>query len=275
MTTGPELSGCTFHGKMLRRLEAAGLRITEVAYGPNLKNPSHSHENAYIGVTLDGQATQTCGNLQRCARPWTVMYHPAGEVHADQFHGWGARELNIEIASWRLASLRTLFPHADRPVDINGGKPEWLATRLYNEFRLMDELSSMAIEGLTIEMMAEIMRLNLQGRAARAPSWLREADELIRSRFTEPLSLIEIARAVGVHPVHLAREFHRRMGCTVGQQVRRFRIEKACRLLADTGDSLAEIALATGFSDQSQFSKTFRAVAGVTPSEYRRAKNFS
>lgn len=272
MTIGLQLHHCTFHGTVLRRMESGGLRVSEVAYGPDLTNPPHSHEDAYIGVTLDGQATQTCGGLIRPAKRWTVMYHPAGEVHSDHFHRGGARELNIEIAPWRLASLRELFPRADRPVDLNGGKPEWLATRLYGEFCLSDELSSMAIEGLTIELIAEIMRMNLKGRAARAPLWLKQATELIRSRFAEPLTLTEVARAVGVHPVHLAREFHRRLGCTVGQQIRRLRVEKACRLLAGTTDSLADIALITGFSDQSQFSTTFRMIAGVTPSEYRRSK---
>lgn len=267
-----QLHNCTFHGKALRRMESAGFRVTEIAYRPNLANPPHSHLDAYIGITLDGEATQTCGRLRRAATRWTVMYHPAGEVHSDQFHRWGARELNIEIAAWRLANLHELLPHADRPIDINGGKPEWLATRLYGEFRVCDELSSMAIEGLAIELMAEIMRHNLQGGASRAPGWLREANELIHSRFTQPLTLMDIARAVSVHPVHLAREFHRRLGCTVGQQVRRLRVEEACRLLAETTDSLAEIALNTGFSDQSQFSKTFRLIAGVTPSEYRRSK---
>ncbi|MGH9398075.1 MAG: helix-turn-helix domain-containing protein [Terriglobia bacterium] len=270
---GPQLHNCSFHGKPLRRMESAGLRLTEVTYDANLKNPQHSHEYAYIGVILDGNATQLCGGTVRSAKPWTVMYHPAGEVHSDQFHGWGARELNIEIAPWRLANLRKCSPHADHAVDVNGGKPGWLATRLYGEFRLMDELSSMAIEGLTIELMAEILRQNRKNPMTRSPQWLRQAKDLIRDRFTERLTLIDVAGAVGVHPVHLAREFHRHVGCTLGQQVRRLRIEKACCLLTESNESLAEIALATGFSDQSQFSKTFRMMAGVTPSEYRQSKS--
>ncbi|MGH9450478.1 MAG: helix-turn-helix domain-containing protein, partial [Terriglobia bacterium] len=261
------------HGKVTGRMESSGLRLTEMTYRPNLKNAPHSHEYAYIGVILDGNATQLCGGRERRARPWTVMYHPAGERHSDQFHAWGARQLNIEIAPWRLANLRDLYPGVDHAVDVDGGKPEWLATRLYSEFRLMDELSSMAIEGLTVELMAEIMRRDLKGPATRAPQWLRQANELICDRFTERLTLIDVATAVGVHPVHLAREFHRREGCTLGQQVRRLRIEKACCLLTETGISLAEIALATGFSDQSQFSRTFRMLAGMTPSEYRQSKS--
>lgn len=253
-------------------MECAGLRLTEVAYGPNLRNPSHSHQDAYIGITLNGNSTQLCEDKIRSSRPWTVMYHPAGEVHSDQFHEGGAHELNIEIAPSRLEGLRERSLPADRPADLNGGKAGWVAARLYGEFRLMDELSWVAIEGLTIELMAEILRQNLKGPRFRPPAWLRQANDLIHDRFAERLTLGVIAETVGVHPVHLAREYHKCMGSTIGQTLRRLRVEMACRLLTESESPLAEIALSAGFSDQSQFSRTFRSIAGLTPSEYRQLK---
>ncbi len=254
-------------------MECAGLRLTEVTYGPNLTNPQHSHEYAYIGVILDGNATQVCDGKVRSAKPWTVMYHPAGEVHSDQFQAYGARELNIEMAPWRLENLSERSPRADQAVDVNGGKPGWLATTLYREFRVMDEVSPLAIEGLAVQLMAEILRQNLKRQFGRPPQWLQDAEELIRDRFTERLTLTEVARAAGVHPVHLAREFQRHTGRTIGQQVRQLRIERACRMLSHGRNPLAEIALAAGFADQSQFSKTFKSSTGLTPSEYRQLKS--
>jgi AraC family transcriptional regulator len=270
---GFRLHNCSFHGKVVKTMELAGLRLTEIRYDPNLRNPRHSHEDAYIGITLDGNSTQLCEDKVRSSKPWTVMYHPAGEIHSDQFHEGGARELNIEIAPSRLEGLRQRSLFADCPMDLNGGKAGWVAARLYREFRLMDELSGVAIEGLTIELMAEILRQNLKGPRFRPPAWLRQANELIHDRFAERLTLSTIAETVGVHPVHLAREFHRCMGCTVGQRLRQLRVEYACRLLSQNDDPLAEIALAVGFSDQSQFSKTFQTLTGMTPSQYRRQKN--
>ena len=93
-----KLSPCSFHGKFLKSLEFGGIRLTEVAYGPNFQNREHTHEYAYIGVTLNGQSTQICRNAVRSSRPWTIMYHPVGEVHYDRFHDQGARE--VSVRSW-------------------------------------------------------------------------------------------------------------------------------------------------------------------------------
>lgn len=268
---GFRLHSCSFHGKVVKVMELAGLRLTEITYVPNAQTSRHSHEYAYLGVTLNGHSTQICGNNVRSSRPWTVMYHPSGEVHSDRFHEGGARELNVEFAPLRLLSLGEGCPYGERAVHVNGGKPGWLAARLYNEFRLMDELSSITIEGLAIELMAEVFRQNSKG--SRFPAWLRQARDLIHDRFAESLTLSGVAEAAGVHPVHLAREFRRYTGCTMGQRVRQLRVEKACQMLSSGRDSLAEIALATGFSDQSQFSKTFKSMTGLTPSEYRRFKS--
>lgn len=263
------LNDRSFHGKALRMMEFAGLRLTDVIYSPNLRNPRHAHKYAYIGITLRGHSTQQCENQVRSSRPWTVMFHPAGEVHSDQFHESGAHEFNIELAPERLENLRQCSLRVDAPMNLNGGKAGWVAARLYREMRFMDDLSRVAIDGLTIELMAEILRQNPNVRAAHPPLWLQRADELIHDRFTERLTLSEIAEAVDIHPVHLAREFHRRMGSTIGQTLRQLRVDMARRLLLESDRSLADIALATGFCDQSQFSKTFKIVAGLLPTQYR------
>src|SRR5579863_3074923 len=67
--------------------------------------------------------------------------------------------------------------------------------------------------------------------AMRAPQWLKRAREIVETRYLEPLSVSEIATDVGVHMVHLSREFHRYNRCTMGQLIRRRRIEHACHLL--------------------------------------------
>jgi transcriptional regulator GlxA family with amidase domain len=93
---------------------------------------------------------------------------------------------------------------------------------------------------------------------------------LIRERFTEPLSLSKIAKAVNVHPVHMAREYRRHYCCTVGEQIRRLRIEYACDKLTTSSCNLADIALSAGFSDQSHFTVAFKKQIGTAPSRYRR-----
>ncbi len=124
--------------------------------------------------------------------------------------------------------------------------------------------------GFLGELLAEIFRQCSGDAGRKCPPWLEKARQMAHDRFTERLTLAEIARAVGVHPVHLAREFSRHYRCTVGELIRELRIEYACREISHEGRSLADIALAAGFSDQSNFSRTFKKVTGFTPHRYQR-----
>jgi AraC family transcriptional regulator len=142
--------------------------------------------------------------------------------------------------------------------------------KLYQEFRRTDAASSLAIEGLTLEMLAEILRRQTKTANGTPPVWLTKALELLHDQFSESLTIPYIAAAVGIHPVHFAREFRKLCRCTVGEYIRQLRIEDACRNLRTTDIPLATIATDTGFADQSHFSRTFKRLMRMTPAEYRR-----
>ena len=143
--------------------------------------------------------------------------------------------------------------------------------KLYREFLQVDDASRLAIEGLALEMLAAVSRHQDKSSDKRAPRWLERAIELLRERSPERLTIAEIATTVGVHPVHLAREFRRFKRCTIGEYVRELRIERACHQLRNSAEPLAAIAAGAGFSDQSHFCRTFKRVIGMTPAEYRSA----
>jgi AraC family transcriptional regulator len=143
--------------------------------------------------------------------------------------------------------------------------------RLYNEYRHRDAWSPMAIEGLSLEILAELSRSTAKATDAGTPRWLEQAKEILAVRLTDAPSLADLANHVGVHPVHLAREFRRRFNCTIGDFIRQLRIESACREIAQADATLCDIALRAGFYDQSHFSNTFKRFTGMTPAAYRAA----
>jgi AraC family transcriptional regulator len=91
----------------------------------------------------------------------------------------------------------------------------------------------------------------------------------MRDRFTEALTLTEIAREVGVSPSYLAQMFHKHYFNTVGGYIRQLRLEFACREMVESNAPLCQIALAAGFSDQSHLTRMFRRRLGISPSKYR------
>jgi AraC family transcriptional regulator len=109
----------------------------------------------------------------------------------------------------------------------------------------------------------------------RAPHWLTQARDLLHGRFADSLNLVEIANTVGVHPTHLARTFKKYYQTTVGEYLRRLRLDWAMRQLSETEASIADIASAAGFYDQSHFSNLFKQHTGFTPAEFRAAQVIS
>jgi AraC-like DNA-binding protein len=155
------------------------------------------------------------------------------------------------------------------PAQINGLTATWLANRLYAEFSKEDAPSGVAIEGLVLAILAEIARAEAMPHSALVPRWLTHATEIVETRFLERLSLAEIAAEVGVHYVHLSRQFHKYNRCTIGEMIRRRRVQYASHLLAHSQTPLAEIALICGFSDQSHLSFLFKRYMGLSPSKFR------
>jgi AraC-like DNA-binding protein len=86
---------------------------------------------------------------------------------------------------------------------------------------------------------------------------------------------LQLARAVGSSPFHLARAFKRTMGVTIHQHRLALRLHASLAMLRDTHDDISSIALDLGFGDHSHFTVAFRRRFGITPSRYRRGATFS
>lgn len=145
-----------------------------------------------------------------------------------------------------------------------------LALRVARESVSPDRSSPLTAEALCLELLART-NWSFDREPPSSPGWLRRARELLHDRSGDDLSLAEIAAAVGVHPVHLTRTFRRYFRCTPGEYLRGRRLEKAASLLAESAAPLSEVALASGFADQSHFAKSFKRAFSVTPSAYRRS----
>jgi AraC family transcriptional regulator len=257
------------YGETLKSRKIANFELSERCYSPHFKTPRHSHKQALFCFVIDGNYTETYGAKTRECRPSSLLFHPADELHAEHFHDSGGRSFIIELGSHWLKGVSDQLTIVNGSTDFSGGTLEVLARRVYRELFQMDEASAIVIEGLMLEMMGESARCLSAKMSSRPPRWLQSAKELIRERFSEHLTLTDVASAVGVHPVHLAQMFHRNYSCTVGEFLRKLRIEHACRELVASEAPIVEIALAAGFCDQSHFTRTFKRCTGLAPAQYR------
>src|SRR5450756_2196869 len=98
---------------------------------------------------------------------------------------------------------------------------------------------------------------------------LRRACDFMAEYFAEDISLEDLAKVTGLTSKHFARAFKQSTGMPPHQYLIMLRIEAAKRRLIGTKASLADIALACGFADQSHFTSTFRKNVGVSPGIWR------
>jgi transcriptional regulator GlxA family with amidase domain len=98
----------------------------------------------------------------------------------------------------------------------------------------------------------------------------RRAKELMSTNLREDLSAADIAKECSLSAGHFARAFRHSTGLSPHQWLLRHRINEAHVLLHDPGLSLAGIARACGFADQSHFTKAYTRLRGISPGAWRR-----
>lgn len=101
---------------------------------------------------------------------------------------------------------------------------------------------------------------------------LARSAALLATRLDRPPSLEELAAEAAVSPYHFHRIWRSLTGETVGHTVARLRIEASRQLLAASGDSVTQVAMATGFGSSQSFARAFRRQTGATPSGFRQGE---
>ena len=140
---------------------------------------------------------------------------------------------------------------------------------MIREFMAQDDVAPLAMEGVLLEMLAESARSSDESHGSNAPSWLRRVRDCLEDSYLESPGLSALGGHRGVHPVHLSREFHKHYHMTIGEYIRKRRIEHASELLSNSELPMAEIASTCGFSDQSHFCALFKKHSGMTPAKFR------
>jgi AraC family transcriptional regulator len=255
----------------LRTVHAPGFVLRLGEHPPGSEIPRHYHDDPSICYVIRGGFTEYSGGEAVVCGAGTLKLMPAGEPHWNHFGTANTRGIRIDVDRTRFAEVPAIHRVLDERRHSLGGRGGDLARRMVAELSCADTAGPIAAEGLALELVAELARIGTPQQGVRPPAWLVAAEEQIRERFRTGVSVGEIARELGVSPSTLARGYRRRFGCTIGERIRRLRVEHAARELAETDEPLSEIAIRAGFYDQSHFTNVFRRTFGVTPAAYRAA----
>lgn len=97
----------------------------------------------------------------------------------------------------------------------------------------------------------------------------------INENYRHKLSLKTVAANIHTNPSYLSMLFKQETGLTFTDYLNQFRINRSCDLLISTNQNLIDIAILSGFDDQSYFSKVFKRVKGISPKDYRKSHSAS
>jgi AraC family transcriptional regulator len=248
---------------------AGPFRVSRVVFAPG-RLSRHYHERACLTAVLRGSFAEKFAARTIECRAGEMLFKPAGEAHSDEFAG--SAQIIIEPderAAIKLAESASAF---ERVLHERGAIATALAHRIARELEDPDAFTPLAVEGLALELVADALRTGAGGRSRTTPShppaWLARVRERLDDE-QRRIAVSELAALADVHPAYLSRLFRRCYGLSIGQYVRRARLDGVARKLLESDEPLSIIAIGAGFADQSHLTRVFRAYRGLTPGQYR------
>lgn len=239
--------------------------------------PRHTHEGYGFGVVERGALAFRYRGEQVVAPAGSINLVIPDEPHtgaAADRRGWTYRMFYLradlmERAHRELAGAG--LPYF-RPGVIRD--PE-LATRLAALHRAIEDGSEprLTVESQLLALLTGLIRRHAsqrpEPRHAGARRELERVRDYIRDNFASEIGLERIASLAGLSPWHVARGFTRSFGVPPHAYQIQMRVAEARRLLS-SGESVADVAAAAGFTDQSHLTRHFKRLTGMTPGRYRK-----
>jgi AraC family transcriptional regulator len=255
-----------FYGKVAQRWAAGSVVVNRLEHREARALPGHAHQAGFVSLMLEGQYRETAGFLQFGYQPFSCVYHPPGMEHRDEIGATGVTLLTFEFKPELLDEIDFCGINARPIIDLSGSKPAWELMDLYRRI-CAHGTSDLDLESRAVSLAFSIVRSS--ARVPRDLRSLRYACEYVHAHFDENLTLAQVARAAGVHPVYLGHIFRQEFGETLGEYLNRVRVHAAAERLANSELPLSTIALDFGFYDQSHFTRIFRHFTGATPGAFR------
>ena len=205
------------------------------------------------------------------ARGWRVYFPPEvlGDKAPGSFLSWRAHPLLFPFVGGAAGGAQRLKV----PPDERGSWSERFSALDLELGRRRDGYREAALAHLTL-LLVEVSRLasDLVGNLRlKDEPLLAEVFGFIEERYGEPISLKDVARAVGLTPGYLTTVVGRKTGRTVLEWITERRMAEARRLLVGTDLPVEEVGRRVGYGDAGYFARTFGRAHGVTPLGWRRA----
>jgi AraC family transcriptional regulator len=271
---------------MQSRLLASGrgwtAHDTVCCAGPHDRPFEERHDLVCIAAVTEGTFEYRTAHGKATLVPGSLLLGNAGSCfECSHEHATGDRCLSLHFAQGLIEDVAASMPGIRRATFAQSRLPPSPRLLALIAEALAAHDDAAAIEEIVLRMAATAIACAAgESRSERAPSGrdrrrITDAIRRIEMQSEEPLTLAELAAGTGMSAYHFLRTFRQVTGTTPHQFLLMRRLNAAADRLRRTDLPVGEIAYASGFGDLSTFNRRFRHVIGMSPRDYRRARQHS
>ncbi len=263
-----ELQKGKYFGRENKVIRLDNLIVTDTEYTHD-KVDWHTHQNPYFTFLLAGHMLETNKKGSYECSAGTLLFHNWQDAHYNIKPPGYTRGFHIELEKDFFDRYQLPLHKMEGSLKLDSPVFKLLFRHMYTQTKFAGAIETLALHESLFKVFALLTNVKQQ-ETARQPAWVKKIKEVLNEADTIALSWDALAVIANVHPVHLSREFPKYFNTTVGDYLKKQRIERATGLLGDVNTPLTQIGYECGFADQSHFIRSFKQAVGVTPLLYRK-----
>lgn len=243
-----------------------GITVVETEYQKKVYEGWHSHNNAHITLFLRGGTKETRKNFSEVLGPGSLLFYHSDELHLNQNTLFPSKNINIEVEENILQKLQITEQTIENSVK-NTTLTKFLILKIFKESLVADTFSADTITMLFTQL---FNGYNHSEKFEKSPNWVKNLNELLNDNWNENPKLQDLAQVLNLNPITISKHFPKYFGCTLGEYMRRIKINRSLSLIESNKSNLTEIGFQCGFADQSHFIRTFKNQTGFLPKQFQK-----
>ena len=231
----------------------------------------HFHKNYEVIYVMSGRAVCCVNNKTQIIEEGDFAFCLSNEIHSVK----GIDEVKIWIGVFSEDFIHEFkkYHRGRTGVDFSFKCPESLM-RYLSDNLIKAELSDVfVIKSCLYALCSEYLRqIPMVESSSKQTALMGDIVEYIEKNYKKTLSLASMAEALGYEYCYFSKVFHRLFSMNFNDYINIYRFNEACAMLNETDMTVTEVSYESGFQSIRSFNNTFKRLAGVSPSEYRRIR---
>jgi AraC family transcriptional regulator len=252
-----------FYGTHYQKLALDNVVITDTEY-VHRKVDWHYHENPYFTYLIQGKLFESNKKESYYLEPGDLLFHNWQDAHYNIKPPEFTRGFHVELNRNWFSKYALATTDTEGSINLKDPLIKHLMSKVFIESKLNDRYSSLSIESSLIEIFSTVAAT--KEKCDKRPTWAKRLQELLMEEQMD-YSLVHLSSTLGIHPIHLSREFRRYFGTSLGNYIRLLKLNKAFHLIISNRFSMTEVCYQCGFYDQSHFIKNFKRAYNTSPAK--------